>query len=265
MRLEKYWSSPTTSVRSARGRRRSGATWTATNATGSRRTPANSPVRRCGGPGTPAPGPRAARTRSSPAPGPTSWRGGEPSWPVLGYRDPAHPVSLAPTPIGALDRDGCRRPVLTRLAAGRSAWNAADVRGEVERLIAAEGIVADAAVRLELAEDLTARALGRCVPLLDREGVPEHVRSWTSRPVLDVEADLRHPVRRPRRSATAGCTAAGAAAGRRCPGPGRRSGRGGRRPGRRPAAGGGGGRGRGGQDHHAGRRPSTCCSGRGGG
>jgi exodeoxyribonuclease V alpha subunit len=37
-------------------------------------------ARRCGEPGTPAPGPRGARTRSSPAPGPTSWRGGEPSW-----------------------------------------------------------------------------------------------------------------------------------------------------------------------------------------
>src|SRR4051812_21708370 len=109
----------------------------------------------------------------------------------LGYRDPAHPVSLAPTPIGALDREAAVDTVLTRLAAGRSAWNAADVRGEVERLIAAEGIVADTAVRLELAEDLTARALDRCVPLVNREGVPEHVRSWTSRPVLDVEADLR--------------------------------------------------------------------------
>src|SRR5918995_1820077 len=71
--------------------------------------------------------------------------------------------------------------------AGRSAWNAADVRGEVERLIAAEGMVADTAVRLELAEDLTARALGRCVPLVHREGVPEHIRSWTSRRVLEVE------------------------------------------------------------------------------
>ncbi|HEV7788226.1 MAG TPA: MobF family relaxase, partial [Pseudonocardia sp.] len=109
----------------------------------------------------------------------------------LGYRDPAHPVRLMPTSIGALDREAAVDTVLTRLAAGRSAWNAADVRGEVERLIAAEGIVADTAVRLELAEDLTARALDRCVPLVDREGVPEHVRSWTSRPVLDVEADLR--------------------------------------------------------------------------
>nr|WP_239521347.1 MobF family relaxase [Blastococcus saxobsidens] len=108
----------------------------------------------------------------------------------LGYREPAHPVALAPTRIGVLDREAAVDTVLTRLAAGRSAWNTADVRGEVERLIAAEGIVADPAVRLELAEDLTARALGRCVPLVDREGVPEHVRSWTSRPVLDVEADL---------------------------------------------------------------------------
>lgn len=109
----------------------------------------------------------------------------------LGYRDPGHPVRLAPAPICALDREAAVDSVLTRLAAGRSAWNAADVRGEVERLIAAQGIVADAPVRLELAEDLTARALDRCVPLVDREGVPEHVRSWTSRPVLDVEADLR--------------------------------------------------------------------------
>src|SRR3954451_19180708 len=106
-------------------------------------------------------------------------------------RHPAHPVSLAPTPIGGLDREAAVDTVLTRLAAARSAWNAADVRGEVERFIAAGGIVAEAAVRLELAEDLTARALGRCVPLVDREGVPEHVRSWTSRPVLAVEADLR--------------------------------------------------------------------------
>ena len=47
----------------------------------------------------------------------------------LGYRDPAHPVSLAPTPIGALDREAAVDTVLTRLAAGRSAWNAADIHG----------------------------------------------------------------------------------------------------------------------------------------
>jgi hypothetical protein len=108
----------------------------------------------------------------------------------LGYRDPSGPVALAPTPVGELNRDAAADRVLARLAAGRSAWNAADIRGEVELLIAADGIVTDAAVRLELAEDLTARALGRCVPLLDGEGVPEHIRCWTSRTVLDVEGDL---------------------------------------------------------------------------
>jgi exodeoxyribonuclease V alpha subunit len=109
---------------------------------------------------------------------------------ALGYRDRDRPVALADVSVGALDRDGVAEQVLTRLAGRRSAWNAADVRGEAERLIATAGLVADASVRLELAEDLTARALDRCVPLLARVDVPEHVRAWTSRPVLAVETDL---------------------------------------------------------------------------
>ena len=78
----------------------------------------------------------------------------------------------------------------------------ADVRGEVEQLIAAAGIVTDPAVRLELAEDLTARAMRECVPLLDREDMPEHIRAWTSAPVLAVEADVtaRLAARAPERS-----------------------------------------------------------------
>ena len=109
---------------------------------------------------------------------------------TLGYRDRDQPVELTTTPIGALDREGAAERVLARLAAGCSAWNAADVRGQVEQLIAAAGIVADPAVRIELAEDLTARALGRCVRLLDRDGVPEHIRTLTCQQVLDVEAEL---------------------------------------------------------------------------
>jgi hypothetical protein len=109
---------------------------------------------------------------------------------ALGYSDPDTPVQLSPTPVGVLDRDRAANQILTRLAAGRSAWNAADLRGEAERLIAGAGIVADTAVRSELAEDLTARALARCLPLLQRDGVPEHVRAWTSPAVLEVEADL---------------------------------------------------------------------------
>jgi exodeoxyribonuclease V alpha subunit len=80
--------------------------------------------------------------------------------------------------------------VLSRLGARRSAWNAADIRGEVEHHLARTGIVTDAAVRHELAEDITARAIDRCVPLLDRGGVPEHIRSITSPSVLQIENDL---------------------------------------------------------------------------
>jgi hypothetical protein len=106
-------------------------------------------------------------------------------------------VDLVPASVGDLDRDGSAERVLARLAAGRSAWNAADIRGEVEQLFVAGGIVVDAAVRAELAEDLTARAMDRCLPPLTRDGapvlVPEHIRALTSQPVLDVEAD---PIRR---------------------------------------------------------------------
>ena len=107
-----------------------------------------------------------------------------------GYRDPDRPVTQAATPVGALDRDHLAARALSRLAAARSAWNPADVRGEVERLIAEAGVVTEPAVRIELAEDLSARALDRSVPLLERDGVPEHIRAWTSPAVLEVEADL---------------------------------------------------------------------------
>jgi len=73
---------------------------------------------------------------------------------------------------------------------GRSAWNAADIRGEVEHHLARTGIATDAAVRRELAEDLTARSIDRCVALLDRDGVPEHIRALTSANVLQIENDL---------------------------------------------------------------------------
>lgn len=80
--------------------------------------------------------------------------------------------------------------MLSRLGNKRSAWNAADVRGQVEQLIARQGIVADPAVRIELAEELTARADSVSVSLLDYQGAPEHIRALTSHDVLAVEADL---------------------------------------------------------------------------
>ncbi|MGH3126026.1 MAG: relaxase domain-containing protein, partial [Streptosporangiaceae bacterium] len=103
--------------------------------------------------------------------------------------------------VGALDRDQAVAQVLARLGARRSGWNAADIRGEVEQLIARAGLVVPAGVRIELAEDLTARTLKACVLLLgdhDRaadgpavvRSVPEHVRALTSSAVLAVEDDL---------------------------------------------------------------------------
>ena len=127
----------------------------------------------------------------------------------LGYRpdpqvarpaavDPVGPLSAGRTVVrpGALDRDAAVETIVGRLGARRSGWNAADVRGVVEQLIARTGLVAQAAVRLALAEDLTARALNACVPLLTHRdgspwrGAPEHVRALTSPAVLEVEADI---------------------------------------------------------------------------
>jgi exodeoxyribonuclease V alpha subunit len=119
----------------------------------------------------------------------------------LGYADPqmgstdSRVVADAGPKVGQLDRRGAVQTVLSRLGARRSAWNAADVRGEVEQLLARTGLVAPAAVRLELAEDLTARTLVACVPLVvDRDGstrsVPEHLRALTSPQVLAVEGEL---------------------------------------------------------------------------
>src|SRR5665647_2481908 len=119
----------------------------------------------------------------------------------LGYREPEMPstasriVANAGPRVGQLDRTGAVQTVLSRLGARRSVWNGADVRGEVEQLLARTGLVATAAVRVELAEDLTARTLVACVPLVvDRDGsarrVPEHLRALTSSEVLAVEGEL---------------------------------------------------------------------------
>ena len=98
----------------------------------------------------------------------------------LGYRDPADPVALAGTRPGWIDRDAAAQLVVSILGARRSAWNAADIRGKAEVLLAQTGLVAETAARIELAEDITARAIDRCVTLLTRPDVPVHVRSLSS-------------------------------------------------------------------------------------
>ncbi len=112
---------------------------------------------------------------------------------ALGYTGPQQvglPLVAGAPRVGRINRDQVVEVVRSRLGARRSAWNAADIRGGVEQWIADTGLVADAAVRVDLAEDLTARVLSACEPLLPRTDVPEHIRAWTSREVLAVEADL---------------------------------------------------------------------------
>lgn len=119
----------------------------------------------------------------------------------LGFRAPAPPAD-GPCPsgserlkgsvpaIGAINRDVAVELILLRLGAKRSAWNAADIRGEAEKVIASVGVIAERGIRTELAEDLTARAVDACRPLRERPDVPEHIRNLTSDRVLAVEAEL---------------------------------------------------------------------------
>ncbi len=108
----------------------------------------------------------------------------------LGFTPPTSPATEPGLQIGRINRDVAADLVLTRLGAKRSAWNTADIRGESERLIASLDVVAEPPVRHELVEDIVERARTRCVPLLERDDVPEHVRSLTSEHVRAVEADL---------------------------------------------------------------------------
>jgi exodeoxyribonuclease V alpha subunit len=115
---------------------------------------------------------------------------------ALGYRDPAAPAVLEATRVGWIDRDRAAEWVISQLGAKRSAWNAADLRGKVEVLLAQTNLVTEPAARRELAEDVTARAAARCVRLLASPDVPGHVRSLTSQHVEMVEADLVHRLAR---------------------------------------------------------------------
>jgi exodeoxyribonuclease V alpha subunit len=108
----------------------------------------------------------------------------------LGYQPPRYQATVQATPVGHLDRDAAAQLVLSRLAAKGSRWNAADVRGQVERLIAEVGVVADAAVRWELAEDVTARAIADSIALVEGVDPHSHVRHLTAARVVAVEDEL---------------------------------------------------------------------------
>ena len=266
-RLEKYWSSPSTWARSARGPRRSAATWTATNGNGRPRTPARHPgpaLRRAWDARAWAEG-RPDKVTPQPGRGPHRAVAGRARRPRLprprpARRPGAHPGRRA----GPGRRRGAgagpagRRPLGVERRRHPRRGRAADRRRRASS--------PTPAVRIELAEDLTARALAVRAAAGPGRACPEHIRAWTSQPVLDVEADLtaRLAARSaPRHRSTPPVDLAGAPL--PCRAAGRRSGGGGRRAGRRPAAGRGRGRGRRGQDHHPGRHPAACSRRRGAG
>lgn len=123
----------------------------------------------------------------------------------LGYTDPTGPVAPSGNLPGQVDRDVAAAMVVSRLGAKKSAWNTADIRGKTETLLVQLDLVAESAARIDLAEDITARAVQLCEPLLSRPDVPEHVRSYTSPEVLAVETDIL--TRMASRAAQSGSTA----------------------------------------------------------
>lgn len=120
----------------------------------------------------------------------------------LGFVAPSRPRRLVTVRPGELDREVTVDRALTRLGSRRSAWNGADARGEVEKLIASAGVVVDGAVRRELAEDLTARVLEASSLLHGRDDVPAHVRAHTSPRVQAVERELVSRITRRARDRT---------------------------------------------------------------
>jgi exodeoxyribonuclease V alpha subunit len=108
----------------------------------------------------------------------------------LGYTDPDRAVQVGGGAAASIDRDSAAAEVVARLGTARSAWNHPDIRGQAEQLFARRLIVADPTVRGELVEDVTARAVELCQPLLGRAGVPGHIRALTSAHVVEVEDDI---------------------------------------------------------------------------
>ena len=248
-----------TSGRSARGPRRSAATSTATRPSGAPSTPARSRARGCGGRGTGGPGRTPAPTRSSRPTAPSWSRAGTSELRDLGYRDPRQPGRVARTRRRWAGSTATRAvELVARPARARSGRRGTPPTSAARSRVL---IAADRARRrrrrsgIELAEDLTARAVDACVPLLHA------ARCARARPVADLAAGARgrgrhrRPARatrsrgRPDRSR---CRRTRADAARPDPAHAVVGALAGDGP-----AGGGRGRGRGRQDHHPRRRPRT--------
>lgn len=70
----------------------------------------------------------------------------------LGYRGPVKSVPLRGNQPGWIDREAAADLVVSVLGSKASMWNEADIRGKTEELLAQTCLIADSAVRIELAE-----------------------------------------------------------------------------------------------------------------
>ena len=194
-------SSRRTPGRSAPAPRRSLATSTATRPSGAASILTRSPARRCGGPGTVGRGLRPDPTRSCPRAEPSSGSDGSTSCTSSASLPRLSEWSTVPSrsagSSGTRWSTWCSRGWARVARAGTPPTSAARSSGSSPPSTSWR----TAPVRHELVEDLTDRTVARCVPLLARDDVPEHVRSLTSRAGARCRSRLGRPTHVTRRAA----------------------------------------------------------------
>jgi exodeoxyribonuclease V alpha subunit len=106
------------------------------------------------------------------------------------YRGPG--LVVAAPSVAQVDRDEVAAQVVEALSAARSAWSGAELTAATEKALVRTGVVGDAQAISELAEDLRARAEGRCTPVLESDDkVPSAMsRHLTSAAVVDADMAL---------------------------------------------------------------------------
>ncbi len=112
----------------------------------------------------------------------------------------ARPTAVKAATIGAVGRTAAADRALAVLgsgARGRSTWCVFDIRGSVEEVLSKMDVFGDPAGYQEMAEDITARVLDKCLSVVEQQRVPEHIRHLTSESVIELRRYHR-PVGGPR-------------------------------------------------------------------
>jgi len=105
----------------------------------------------------------------------------------------ARPTVVRGVTVGSVDRTAVTERALAVLgsgARGRSTWCVFDIRGSVEEVLSKLDVVGDRAGYQEMAEDIAARVLDKCVSVVERQAVPEHIRHLTSEAVIELRRDI---------------------------------------------------------------------------